>query len=423
MYQKKINFAGKEITVTAGRETISGILHHITAPLDIQQSTENDSGIMTALFSDPVWSWEDFPAELKADYDRELTEYAAKIPNNVTVRTVLPLNSWMYKYIPLQSTLEKMKEDRKTPEERQREADEAQRRQREAARYKEEREQTVNALILAQVEARARYPFLMEGSSAADASKNLKILLSRLWPATKFSVVSDTFSMGDSINVRWTDGPTVDQVEGYANQFQSGYVNTMEDMTEHVSKGMHVFGDAKYVSCNRSISDALSDTVFPAVQAAIAAIDIEGGAGKIAGTKAGIYCVKCDREYYVETEGDTRPRRYRSDLEDAAWYIARDIVGAAEVPETDLNKQPETARRAASPVASAAPITVEGVTISRNTEKNGIEVQFSEKPEESILVFLKSNGFRWSKFAKLWYARYSETLMEDVKSRVLSVAA
>lgn len=45
------------------------------------------------------------------------------------------------------------------------------------------------------------------------------------------------------------------------------------------------------------------------------------------------------------------------------------------------------------------------VTVKFNEEKNGIELYFNEKPSNEILTQLKVNGFRWSKFKKIWYAK------------------
>lgn len=44
-------------------------------------------------------------------------------------------------------------------------------------------------------------------------------------------------------------------------------------------------------------------------------------------------------------------------------------------------------------------------TITMNNEKNGIEIRFDGKPESSIIVALKENGFRWSGKQKVWYAK------------------
>jgi hypothetical protein len=61
---------------------------------------------------------------------------------------------------------------------------------------------------------------------------------------------------------------------------------------------------------------------------------------------------------------------------------------------------------------------VDSVTIRRNEERNGIEVVFPAKPEASVLEALKRLGFRWSRPQGLWYARYSEELLKQVKNLV-----
>ncbi|MCM3387296.1 hypothetical protein M3649_04005 [Ureibacillus chungkukjangi] len=48
------------------------------------------------------------------------------------------------------------------------------------------------------------------------------------------------------------------------------------------------------------------------------------------------------------------------------------------------------------------------ITYKLNEEKNGIEIYFTDKPEEEIRNLLKASGFRWSKYNKCWYAKQSE---------------
>lgn len=40
-----------------------------------------------------------------------------------------------------------------------------------------------------------------------------------------------------------------------------------------------------------------------------------------------------------------------------------------------------------------------------NEDKNGIEIYFTGKPSEGVRNNLKSNGFKWSKYNKCWYAK------------------
>jgi len=51
-----------------------------------------------------------------------------------------------------------------------------------------------------------------------------------------------------------------------------------------------------------------------------------------------------------------------------------------------------------------APATATGkMSVNYNARKNGIELHFSEKPSDAVLIKLKINNFRWSKFSQCWY--------------------
>lgn len=56
------------------------------------------------------------------------------------------------------------------------------------------------------------------------------------------------------------------------------------------------------------------------------------------------------------------------------------------------------------------------ITVKYNKEKNGIELYFDGKPEESILTLLKDNGFRWSFKQKMWYAKANDATQNVAKS-------
>lgn len=56
------------------------------------------------------------------------------------------------------------------------------------------------------------------------------------------------------------------------------------------------------------------------------------------------------------------------------------------------------------------------IEISFNEEKNGIEIKFDGKPERAVLENLKANGFRWSRYQKIWYAKDTEERREFIKS-------
>lgn len=55
------------------------------------------------------------------------------------------------------------------------------------------------------------------------------------------------------------------------------------------------------------------------------------------------------------------------------------------------------------------------VEVNFNTDKNGIELKFTDKPSEEIRESLKLNGFRWSRFNKVWYTKDTEEARNYLK--------
>lgn len=107
-------------------------------------------------------------------------------------------------------------------------------------------------------------------SEHARAAKNIRKELSIKFPGVKFSVTSESFSMGDSVDIRWTDGPTSSEVDSIVGKYKDGSFDGMVDMYnyDHSAEGEAcdiVFGRAKYVQTHRKISDHL----FPLIEQAL----------------------------------------------------------------------------------------------------------------------------------------------------------
>ena len=93
------------------------------------------------------------------------------------------------------------------------------------------------------------------------ASSIIKQYIKKKYPKIAVNVKSDTFSMGNSVDV-WIStkmGKEIPEevekdITHFANQFQYGYVNSMEDMYEHsdktinTEKGTRIDPGVKYVS-------------------------------------------------------------------------------------------------------------------------------------------------------------------------------
>lgn len=104
--------------------------------------------------------------------------------------------------------------------------------------------------------------------SCADTAKMVRQALKEAFPGVKFSVRSDTYSGGASINVRWIDGPNGAQVEAVAKTFQGAYFDGSQDYqgnTYAMLDGQVVNFGADFIFCNRDYSDAFVEAAIGAV--------------------------------------------------------------------------------------------------------------------------------------------------------------
>ena len=122
----------------------------------------------------------------------------------------------------------------------------------------------------------AENPALMTWAKAKEAGRklgghtmaahNIRIMLKAAFPGVKFSVKSDSFSMGDSVDVSWTDGPTAAEVDAITGKFSAGSFNGMDDSYEYSrSPWGEIFGSSKYVNTSRSLSDAAVSEILASI--------------------------------------------------------------------------------------------------------------------------------------------------------------
>ncbi|OMD67624.1 hypothetical protein [Paenibacillus odorifer] len=72
-------------------------------------------------------------------------------------------------------------------------------------------------------------------------------------------------------------------------------------------------------------------------------------------------------------------------------------VPVIETPKkVDIKEETATAQKVDTQV---------NATLIINEEKNGIEISFTNKPDTQVIESLKENGFRWSSFSKVWWAK------------------
>ena len=95
-------------------------------------------------------------------------------------------------------------------------------------------------------------------SSHALAAANIRRELKAAFPGIKFSVRSDSYSGGDSVDIRWELGPTSREVDAITNKYQEGSFDGMVDLYTYDSDDSWTrkHGGAQYVQTSRNCSAA-----------------------------------------------------------------------------------------------------------------------------------------------------------------------
>lgn len=242
------------------------------------------------------------------------------------------------------------------------------------AEAKAEDARTYNAEL---ARLREAFPFAKrEGSEHARAAANCKAELQRAYPGVAFSVKSSTYSGGDSLSVRWTNGPTREAVEQITQKYQdfshmdnTDYVHT-KNSPEHRAFRVHL-GTCKYVRASRDVT--------PEAEAQVRAALGEPAAGDWGGPNS-LGCVLDRSTIFGEFQ--------RLETGEDGKTVAIFEENTAEAYGFD---EPE-------------PVESGGVSVTENAAKGGIEIRFTQKPDEGVRDALKRQGFKWSKFQKIWYA-------------------
>lgn len=96
--------------------------------------------------------------------------------------------------------------------------------------------------------------------SCAEVARLVRAALKESFPEIKFSVRSNTYSMGASITVMWDDGPSEHQVESVTAVFSGSRFDGMDDLktsVKHVVDGAVVRFAADSIHVSRHYSDTL----------------------------------------------------------------------------------------------------------------------------------------------------------------------
>lgn len=91
-------------------------------------------------------------------------------------------------------------------------------------------------------------------TEAAQVAAAIRRVLALAFPGVKFRVTSENFSMGNAVDIHWTDGPTSASVDALVSVYQYGHFDGMTDCYEYSNRHKDM-PQAKYVHATRHMSD------------------------------------------------------------------------------------------------------------------------------------------------------------------------
>jgi Large polyvalent protein associated domain 29 len=194
-----------------------------------------------------------------------------------------------------------------------------------------------------------------------ETAKMIRKELKEKFPFTKFSVRCER---SGSINVSWTDFPTEKAVEEVVSKYEQ--VQRCE-VTGEILTGGNLF-----VFTRQTWSNELKNKIENEMH-----------------------------NNYGESYLNDRACWYRA-FNETAEKLYNEFLQTLEQPKEAKQEQHREVK----------------ATYTLNEELNGIEITFTGVPSEEVRNELKANGFRWSKYKKVWYAKQTAERLEFVKMLV-----
>ena len=214
--------------------------------------------------------------------------------------------------------------------------------------------------------------------------RNLLAVLKHEFPGVKFKTRTRDGSTSDSITVEYEDGPAYDKVMKVLNEFETTAYNAHEDIHEDcTSPAACVCGGFDYVFLNRTTSEDVYRFVHDYLMA-------NGGGAT--------------DEY---ARGEATKIVNVTDFP-AGGY---ELVGLEYNGHCGFNLVVKAKAEPQKPTPPDAP-KGDGVTVTENKEKGGLEIRFPAMPSDTIRDFMKDHNWRWSKFAKCWWHKDTEEARE-----------
>jgi hypothetical protein len=128
--------------------------------------------------------------------------------------------------------------------------------------------------------------------SLTETAQLVREALAQGFPKTKFSVRSDSYSMGCAIRVHWTDGPTTNQVDTILNRFERCGFDGMQDLKTY--NGPYYLYEEERKRRSRSAA-AIWFFIIAVILAVLIGTEIANGQGvptTIKATPEGFYHIK-----------------------------------------------------------------------------------------------------------------------------------
>ena len=91
----------------------------------------------------------------------------------------------------------------------------------------------------------------------AEVAQTIRKELKEKFPAIKFSVRSESFAGGNSVDIYYTNGVPEDEVRKLVNKYESGHFDGMTDCYNYHSN--RDYPTAKYITVSRKITDDIRE--------------------------------------------------------------------------------------------------------------------------------------------------------------------
>lgn len=217
--------------------------------------------------------------------------------------------------------------------------------------------------------------------TVGEKRRNVLAVLKHEFPGVKFKAHTRNGSTSDSIRVEYEDGPAYDKVKKVLNAFETTTYNAYEDIHEDCTQpAACVCGGFDYVFLNRSIAESTRKFVEDSLSSSVSGIDWQ----------------------YVRSE--TSRILGKTDFPLGGY----EVVAVEYDGHCGHNLVVKAKAEPSKPTPPDAP-KGDGVMVTENAEKNGIEIRFPAMPSEAIRNFMKTNGWRWTRFnGGCWYNRATD---------------